>query len=35
MGVEDKVVSMLLEKISNMPGFKVNRDSFLIDILKK
>lgn len=35
MGVEDKVGSMLLEKISNMPGFKVNRDSFLVDILKK
>ena len=35
MGVEDKVGDMLLEKASNMPGFKVYRNTFLMDVLSK
>lgn len=35
MGVEDKVGDLLLEKASNMPGFKVYRNTFLMDILSK
>ena len=35
MGVEDKVGDMLLEKASNMPGFKVYRNTFLMDVISK
>lgn len=35
MGVEDNVGNMLLETVSNMPGFKVYRNIFLKDILKQ
>ena len=33
MGFEDNVGHMLLEKASNMPGFKVYRNAFLMDVL--
>lgn len=35
MAVEDKVGDMLLQKVSNLPGFKVNRNTFLMDVLNK